>query len=233
MTETHVLLELEHVAKRYEAPGRVPTDALRDVSLRVRAGESLAIIGPSGSGKSTLLNLAGALDRPTAGIVRLEGRDLAALNDRQLAELRSRRIGLVFQQHHLLGQCTVLENVLLPALAARGGGDQARTRATELLGRVGLADRAGHFPGELSGGESQRAAVVRALINSPALVLADEPTGSLDETASTGLAELLVELNRRQQTTLIVVTHSPDLADRMDRKLALRDGRLVPGEPRP
>jgi predicted ABC-type transport system involved in lysophospholipase L1 biosynthesis ATPase subunit len=231
MTENNVLLELDHVAKSYPMPAGDPVEVLRDVTLSVARGESLAIVGPSGSGKSTLLNIAGTLDRPTRGLVRLIGRDLADLDDRALAALRNRKIGFVFQLHHLLPQCTVLENVLLPTLASGGRADaQAEKKARELLERVGLGGRADHLPGQLSGGESQRAAVVRALINDPPLLLADEPTGSLDRASAAQLGDLLVELNRTGGLALIVVTHSQELAGRMGRQRRLIDGRLQAGD---
>jgi ABC-type lipoprotein export system ATPase subunit len=199
---------------------------LRGVDLRVRAGEALAIVGPSGCGKSTLLNIIGALDRPTSGQVVFEGRDVATAGDAQLAQLRGERIGFVFQAHHLLPQCTVLENVLVPTLVGPQRPDAA-SRAHRLLERVGLAHRLTHRPGQLSGGERQRAAVVRALINQPALLLTDEPTGSLDRAGSEALGQLLMDLNREEGVTLVVVTHSPQLSGRMRRTYELRDGRLA------
>jgi len=268
MPETPIL-ELENVVKQYDAPGgpvRPPvlgggaaTAILRGITLSVAAGDALAIVGPSGSGKSTLLNIMGTLDRPTSGRVRLEGRDLANLDDEALAAIRNRRIGFVFQLHHLLPQCTALENVLVPTLApgarqagvarpvravARGAQtrprpdepavphgaqwEPAEDRARRLLERVGLSERLDYRPGQLSGGERQRVAVARALINRPALLLADEPTGSLDRASSEDLAELLADLNRNEGLTLVVVTHSPALAARMKRQLELRDGQLSP-----
>ncbi|HUT32461.1 MAG TPA: ABC transporter ATP-binding protein [Planctomycetota bacterium] len=227
MPEATPLLELVDVSKQYEGPAAAPP-VLDGVSLRVEAGESLAIVGPSGCGKSTLLNLIGALDRPTSGRVLLRGTDLASLDDKRLALVRNREIGFVFQLHHLLPQCTVLENVLVPTLVAGAlsPGETPEQRARRLLERVGLADRADYFPGQLSGGERQRAAVVRALINAPNLLLADEPTGSLDRASAENLAALLVELNREEKVTLILVTHALDLAGRMSRVLELRDGEL-------
>ena len=222
------LLELIDVAKDYDATaeGR-PVAVLRGISLGVAHGESVAIVGPSGSGKSTLLNIIGTLDRPTRGQLRFDGQDLTQLDELELAAFRNRQIGFVFQAHHLLPQCTVLENVLVPTLA----GDKslrasAPGRAQRLLERVGLGARLPHRPGQLSGGERQRVAVVRALINRPKLLLADEPTGALDRTSALGLGDLLVELNREDALTLIVVTHAPDLARRMSRALELRDGAL-------
>jgi predicted ABC-type transport system involved in lysophospholipase L1 biosynthesis ATPase subunit len=229
MNEHAVLLELDHVTKQFDSPeGAGPLAVLKDVSLRVAAGERLAVVGVSGSGKSTLLNLIGALDRPTSGRVLLEGRDLASLPERGLAAVRNRRIGFVFQLHHLLPQCTALENVLVPTLAGGGGAGaaDAEARARGLLERVGLGSHLAHRPGQLSGGECQRVAVARALINRPALLLADEPTGSLDRASAESLAQLLVNLNREEGVALIVVTHAEALAARMGRVLELRDGTL-------
>ncbi len=222
------LIELRNVTKRYAA-----VSVLADVSLNVARGESLAIVGPSGSGKSTLLQLIGTLDRATSGEVLLDGKNLAALDDLKLAEVRNRQLGFVFQSHFLLPQCTVLENVLVPTLARRkpeASGQRAETdeaRATRLLKRVGLSERLHHRPGQLSGGERQRAAVVRALINHPQLLLADEPTGALDHASATALGQLLVELNKEEGVTLIVVTHAMDLAKRMGRVAQIEDGKLV------
>ena len=189
-----MLIELDHLSKTYASPDGGPAvDVLRDVSLRIDSGEAVSVIGPSGSGKSTLLNIMGALDRPTTGSVRLDVRDLAGLAEKELAAIRNRQIGFIFQLHHLLPQCSVLENVLLPTLTGRTTTAD-RTRAERLLERVGLKLRLGHRPGQLSGGECQRVAVVRALINRPKLLLADEPTGSLDHATATDLAHLLLEL---------------------------------------
>lgn len=232
-----MLLELINVAKRYNMPNAA-ADApyvLKDVTLQVDSGESVAITGPSGSGKSTLLNIVGALDRPTDGRVLLDGKDLSQLKDDELATIRNRQIGFIFQLHHLLPQYTVLENVLVPTLASasRSTGDDAESRAHRLLERVGLKARLSYRPGQLSGGERQRVAVVRALINNPGLLLADEPTGSLDRAAADNLAQLLVELNQEEGVTLIMVTHSLDLAARMARVLELKDGVLIPQEVQP
>jgi len=224
------LLALVEISKRYESlDGAPPLDVLRGVTFDIAGGESIAIVGPSGSGKSTLLNIIGTLDRPTSGRVKLEGNDLSQLNDVQLAAVRNRQIGFVFQSHYLLPQCTVLENVLVPTLADsdRSLRDGAEERARKLLQRVGLGERLGHRRGQLSGGERQRVAVVRALINQPKLLLADEPTGSLDRVSADELGQLLVQLNREQNITLIVVTHAQDLAKRMRRVLELRDGKLL------
>jgi ABC-type lipoprotein export system ATPase subunit len=223
------MLELIKVTKSYDWPGNTQgVCILRDITLKIEEGESVAIVGPSGSGKTTLLNIIGALDRPTAGRVVFDGRDLSGLGDSELSRIRNSQIGFVFQLHHLLPQCTVLENVLVPTLADRGAVSptEARKRAMELLERVGLADWSLHRPGELSGGQRQRVAVVRALINRPKLLLADEPTGSLDKEASRNIAKLLVELNQSEGVSLVVVTHSVTLAENMKRVLELTDGTL-------
>ena len=220
------MLSLDEVHKSFPSPdGRSEIPVLQGVSLEVQPGETLAIVGPSGSGKSTLLSLMGGLDVPTRGRVLLGGRNLAALSERERARVRSREVGFVFQLHHLLPQCTVWENVLVPTLALRGGQEPAE-RARRLLERVGLSGRLAHRPAELSGGECLRAAVARALINRPALLLADEPTGSLDADTSARLAELLVELNREEGVSLVVVTHSDALAERLERRLRLSRGVL-------
>src|SRR5437870_9544820 len=224
------LLKLTDVSKRYESPtGAESVPVLRGVTLEIQRGESVAIVGPSGSGKSTLLNIMGTLDRPSTGQVLLDGRELNQLDDIQLAAVRNLEIGFVFQAHHLLPQCTVLENVLVPTLAnndtaVRNG---AAERAKRLLEKVGLDARLTHRPGQLSGGERQRVAVVRAMINQPKLLLADEPTGALDRASAQNLADLLVALNKEEGVTLIVATHASDLSKRMERVFELLDGKLV------
>jgi ABC-type lipoprotein export system ATPase subunit len=232
MPDNDMIVELTGVTRCYPAPaGSRSAPVLQDVSLRVSATESLAIVGPSGSGKSTLLHLIGGLDRADSGSIKVAGRDLAGLNDDELARVRNRQIGFVFQFHYLLPQCTVLENVLVPALATKlpaADRSQILERARRLLARVGLGDRLAHRPDQLSGGERQRVAVVRALINQPPLVLADEPTGALDAQSARDLADLLVEINHSDKVTLIVVTHSAELAGRMSRVLELRQGSLQP-----
>lgn len=229
MSEPAPLLALSGVSKRYTSPEGESLAILDRLDLEVRRGDALAIVGPSGSGKSTLLNIIGTLDQPTAGHVRLDGRDLTHLDPRALAEVRNRQIGFVFQAHHLLPQCTVLENVLIPTLATDNEvlRDGAPDRARRLLDRVGLGARSRHRPGQLSGGERQRVAVVRALINEPPLLLADEPTGALDRASAERLGQLLLELNRETGVTLIAVTHSIELARRMQRVLELSAGKLV------
>lgn len=226
MADNGAILELGGVTKSYASPGGVETSVLRGIDLTLAKGQSIAIAGPSGCGKSTLLNIIGTLDRPTAGRVVLEGRDVSTLSEPQLAEVRSQVVGFVFQLHHLLPQCSILENALVPTLVAKGAeGAEARARA--LLERVGLGQRLSHRPGQLSGGECQRAAVVRALINKPRLLLADEPTGSLDRASAESLAQLLGELNREEGVALVYVTHAADLAARAGKVLELRDGRLA------
>lgn len=221
------LLEVAGVVKDY--PGQpAPLHVLDGIDFSLEAGESAAIVGPSGCGKSTLLNLMGTLDSPDAGVVRIQGRDCAAMDARALARLRNERIGFVFQLHHLLPQCTVLENVLVPSLVrARGHRLEAGLRASALLMRMGLQERRDHRPGELSGGECQRTAVARALINSPALLLADEPTGALNEEAADALAGLLLELRDERNMAVVIVTHARSIARRFGRVHALVHGRLV------
>ncbi len=232
MGEPAAVLTLTGVAKEYPATanGGAPVEVLRDISLTVRRGQSLAIVGPSGSGKSTLLNVIGTLDRPTRGQVLLDGEDLSRLDDLCLALVRNQSLGFVFQAHHLLPQLTVWENVLVPTIPLKEPvrRTEAEQRARVLLERVGLAGRLTHRPGQLSGGERQRVAVVRALINQPKLLLADEPTGALDRASAQELGQLLLELNREQAVTLIVVTHALDLALRMESVWELRDGKLAP-----
>ena len=227
------LLQLTDVSKRYESPaGADAVSVLRGITLEIGRGESVAVVGPSGSGKSTLLNIIGTLDRPSTGQVLLDGQDLSRLDDVQLAAVRNRQIGFIFQAHHLLPQCTVLENVLVPTLASKDAAlrNGAAERAKRLLEKVELDARLKHRPGQLSGGERQRVAVVRALINQPKLLLADEPTGALDRASAQNLADLLVALNKEENVTLIVVTHAFDLAKRMGRVLELLDGRLASQE---
>ncbi len=219
------IVRIEEVWKEFPTAAE-PLKVLRGVDLEVAAGEIVTIIGASGSGKSTLLNIIGALDRPTSGTVRVAGRDLNTLWDEALAELRSRHMGFVFQFHHLLPEFSAHENVAMPALIAGIAREEAMERALELLGSVGLAERADYQPAKLSGGEQQRVAVARALSNNPGLLLADEPSGNLDSVTSESLHELLWELNELEGQTLILVTHNQDLASRSTRVLELADGRL-------
>jgi ABC-type lipoprotein export system ATPase subunit len=222
-----MLAQLVNVTKSYtSSAGAVPV--LNGVTLDITEGETVAFVGPSGSGKSTLLNLLGALDRPDSGEIRVAGKDLTNLDPVQLSEYRNTTVGFIFQLHHLLPQCTVLENVIVPTLARKHADRQAvRTRAAKLLEAVGLSHRLDHRPGQLSGGERQRAAVARALINEPKLLLADEPTGSLDRASAERLADLLAEIHRLEKVTIVMVTHAPDLARRMSRVLELVDGKLI------
>ena len=227
MSNETPLLQLENISREFpSAENGEPLRVLRGLSLEIDHGESIAIVGPSGCGKSTLLNIIGTLDQPTTGKVTLDGQDLNTLNGNALAALRNRKIGFIFQSHHLLPQCTVMENVLVPTLAHGQATATDEERGQRLLERVDLGERLAHRPGQLSGGERQRVAVVRALINQPKLLLADEPTGALDQTTADKLGQLLVELNQEENVTLITVTHSADLANRMARTLELLDGQL-------
>ena len=227
------MLQLRNVTKTYRATdGGDAVDVLRGVDLEIAAGESVAIVGPSGSGKSTALNIVGALDRADSGEVIVDGRDVEKLGEEELAAYRNTTVGFIFQLHHLLPQCTILENVLVPTLAApKRDAAALKARAESLLDSVGLKHRLHHRPGELSGGERQRVAVARALINEPKLLLADEPTGALDRTNAARLADLLVDLNKAHGITLIMVTHALELAARMGRTFELLDGKLVERKP--
>jgi ABC-type lipoprotein export system ATPase subunit len=224
-----VLLELINISKKYDSPsGKAPVTILNNLSLQVEQGEAIAVVGPSGSGKSTLLNIMGALDKPTSGYVNFDGNNLAEMSENELAYIRNTEIGFIFQLHHLLPQCTVLENVLIPTIPQnkKRGNEKFINRAKKLLEEVGLENHFDYFPAQLSGGEQQRVAVVRALINRPKLLLADEPTGSLDQTSANNLGQILIDLNKAENVTLIVVTHSHDLAKRMDTVYNLLNGRL-------
>ena len=216
-----MMLNLENISKCYDEN----TSVLTRIDLTVAAGESVAIAGPSGCGKSTLLNIIGTLERPDSGSLEFDGKNLLTLNEKETAEFRNRRVGFVFQLHHLLPQCSILENVLVPTLVNKESGD-VQARALHLLDRVELSNRLNYRPGQLSGGERQRAAVVRSLINKPQLLLADEPTGSLSREGADNLVQLLLELNREENMTLILVTHSMRLAEKMDRVLTIDAGVL-------
>ncbi len=220
---------LEGVTKSFRTPGTgEDLQILKGIEMAVPAGDSVALVGPSGCGKSTLLNIIGGLDRADSGKVIIQGEDLAAKSPDELARFRNQTVGFLFQNHHLLPQCSVLENALVPALAFHGEPDRETSdRAAGLLQRVGLGDRLTHRPSELSGGERQRVALVRSLVLQPAFILADEPTGSLDPETAAHMAELLLEMNRSQKLTLIVVTHSMELAAMMGRVLKFDSGRLV------
>jgi lipoprotein-releasing system ATP-binding protein len=229
MTDSSPDAELvaDNIVKEYPTP-REPLRVLDGVSFSLRRGENLAILGPSGSGKSTLLSILGTLEPPTAGSIRLAGEDPFSLDEASLAAFRSHRVGFVFQDHHLLPQCTVLENVLIPFLADGAATAADQERATQLLTRVGLAERLTHRPAELSGGERQRVAIARSLVREPLVVLADEPTGNLDRTTARSITELLLELQAERNAILIVVTHSTALASALKKRMELDAGRLVP-----
>jgi len=222
------ILEASGLRKVYQGGDGLPIEVLAGVDLSVSRGEFVAIVGSSGSGKSTLLHLLGALDTPSAGTVRLDGRDFGQLDEAALAQVRNRKIGFVFQFHHLLREFSALENVMLPLLIAGEEEARARSRAEELLAAVGLAGRMSHRPAALSGGEQQRAAVARALAADPVLVLADEPSGNLDTANSERLHQLFARLSREFETALVVVTHNRHLAGRADRVLSLEGGSLTP-----
>jgi len=220
------MLEARNLSKEYPTPGK-QLSVLSGIDLSLKPGDSVSIIGPSGSGKSTLLYILGALEPPTAGTFRLDGMNPYELDEKSLASFRNGKIGFVFQDHHLLPQCTVLENVLIPTLVARQD-DLFQSRALDLLKQVGLSERLHHRPHELSGGEKQRVALARALIMDPMLVLCDEPTGNLDHDSTNIVASLLLDLHRSRQNILVVVTHNMEVAQRFSLKFKLSDARLHP-----
>lgn len=222
----------QNLSKQYSTSAGESLEILNDVSLTLAAGENIAIVGPSGSGKSTLLAILGTLDQPTSGTVTLDGVDLHQLDEKSLASFRSQQIGFVFQDHHLLPQCTVLENVLVPFLAdGQAGAEQVKV-AEQLLERVGLSHRSLHRPAQLSGGEKQRVAIARSLVREPMLLLADEPTGNLDQATAAGVMQLLIEIQQERHaqqkpSIMAVVTHSEALADKLQRRGVLEAGRLI------
>jgi lipoprotein-releasing system ATP-binding protein len=218
------MLEVSGVTKEYATP-RGPLAVLSNVSLTMKRGDAAAIMGPSGAGKSTLLYIVGGLEPPSAGHVKVDGQDPHQLAEKALAEFRNQKVGFLFQDHCLLPQCSVLENVLVPCLVSKDGTDYSK-RASELLTQVGLGDRLEHLPSELSGGEKQRVALARALIRNPLLLLCDEPTGNLDEASATVVAGMLLDLHKRQETILIVVTHSAELAAKFPARYELRHANL-------
>lgn len=220
------MIELENISKVYHM-GKVEVPAVRGITLNIQRGEMVALIGASGSGKSTLMNIIGFLDKPTSGSYRLEGADASHLNDNQLAELRNKKIGFVFQTFNLLPRTSATANVELPLIYS--GSTQKRQRTMEALERVGLAPRASHKPTELSGGEQQRVAIARALVNSPALILADEPTGNLDSVATGEIINIFSQLNR-DGITVVMVTHEPEVAARTERIIRLMDGKVISDE---
>jgi len=220
------MLRIEGLSKTYLIGGR-SLEVLHGVSLDIEEGDLVALTGPSGAGKSTFLHLVGTLDEPTAGRVLFESRDLASLDEEELADFRNRTVGFVFQSHHLLPEFSALENVMMPALVGRRQRGEARVLAAASLERVGLADRMEHRPGELSGGEQQRVALARALVLEPRLLLADEPTGNLDPQTAEGIHALLKDLNRTLRITVVVVTHNEQLASSLPRRVRLAAGRLV------
>ena len=229
MTGKDAVLEAKGVFRSFQT-GSVILDVLKGVDLEIYQGEIVALIGPSGSGKSTLLHILGALDRPDKGSVNLDSVEVFSLNDKELAHLRNRTVGFVFQFHHLLPEFSALENVMLPKLIAGEEIKSIENKAMELLDEVGLKDRKDHKPGELSGGEQQRVAVARALINDPKIVIADEPSGNLDRNTAESLHNLILELNRSRNQTLVLATHNLELAQRANRIFRLKDGQVEPAK---
>lgn len=225
-----MIIELEDIYKSYQNnTSSSEMKVLDNISLKINSGDSIAIVGPSGCGKSTLLNILGTLDKQTSGIIKIDNDDISKFNDKKLAEVRNRKIGFVFQLHHLLPQLNLLENVLLPTLILKDSKHKEATkiRAFELLKSIGLEDKIKQYPGQLSGGECQRTAVVRALINQPEIILADEPTGSLDQESAEQIGELLSKINKEQNVALVLVTHSLELANKMKIIYKLKNGKLL------
>lgn len=221
---SNLVVDARDLTKVYKM-GDVEVHALRGLSLKIKRGEVMAIMGPSGSGKSTLMNILGCLDRPTSGKYELDGETIADLSDDQLADIRNRKVGFIFQTFNLLQRATALANVQLP-LRYSANGDKNLKRAQEALEAVGLKDRVTHKPNELSGGQQQRVAIARALVNNPAIIMADEPTGNLDSKSGNEIMKLLLNLNRERGVTLIIVTHDPEIAERTNRIITIRDGQV-------
>lgn len=223
------IIETKELTREYRI-GRDLVVALGGVDISINQGEFVAVVGPSGCGKSTLLNLLGGLDQPTKGNVLLDGQDLAQLSEEQLASLRRQKMGFIFQRHDLFPELTARENIEFPLLLGGKPPVERKKRADDLLGQIGLAEKADHLPDELSGGQQQRVGIARALANNPQILLADEPTGNLDSATSAEIISILIQLTRNQGLTLIMVTHDPEVAEQADRKLTLRDGHLVSKE---
>jgi lipoprotein-releasing system ATP-binding protein len=223
----NILLRAENIKKRYATADKQQLEVLKGISLDIMAGETIAVIGPSGAGKSTLLHILGGLDTPDEGIVSYHNENIFSFSDEKRARFRNYEIGFIFQFHHLLPEFTALENVFLPGLIANRETGEIRKKGEELLSLVGLADRMEHFPSELSGGEQQRVAVARALLNNPRILFADEPSGNLDQTGGRLLHDLLWNLNKERGVTLFVVTHNMELAERADRIIRLIDGKIA------
>lgn len=225
-----MILELENIFKRYENNSESShREVLENISLKINKGDSISIVGPSGCGKSTLLNILGTLDKPSSGIMKMDNEDISLFSENKLAETRNQKIGFIFQLHHLLPQLNLLENILLPTLIIKDIKikDSALSRAFDLLKKVGLEDKIKQYPGQLSGGECQRTAVVRALINQPEIILADEPTGSLDQESAEQIGDLLSKINKDQNVALVLVTHSLELANKMNMIYKLNNGKLI------
>ena len=220
------MLELADIRKAFRL-GPVEVEVLKGIDLRVEAGDLLSIMGPSGSGKSTLMNILGLLGRPTSGSYRIDGRDVSTMNDRELSAFRNRHIGFVFQSFNLLGHLTALENVALPLVYRGTGRREARRRAEDILGKVGMSDRLDHKPDQLSGGQKQRVAIARALVGTPSAVLADEPTGALDSDTAEEVMQLLIRLNREEGVAVVIITHDPAVSLQCRRRALIRDGELL------